>query len=67
MLIVKSSHAPLQLNSDTATKINELDLKYEREREGQDDGWGGWVGPKVFRRIWIWEEAHGYRKNWFLF
>ena len=38
MLIVKSSHAPLQLNSDTATKINKLDLKYEREREGQDDG-----------------------------
>ena len=33
MLIVKSSHAPLQLNSDTAAKINELDLKYERERD----------------------------------
>ena len=36
MLTVKSSRAPLQLNSDTATKINELELKYEREREGQD-------------------------------
>ena len=33
MLTVKSSRAPLQLNSDTATKINELELKYERERE----------------------------------
>ena len=33
MLIVKSSHARLQLNNDTAAKINELDLKYERERD----------------------------------
>ena len=42
MLIVKSSHAPLQLNSDTATKINELDLKYERERDRTIDEVGGW-------------------------
>ena len=42
MLIVKSSHAPLQLNSDTATKINELDLKYERERDRTMGEVGGW-------------------------
>ena len=36
MLTVKSSQAHLQLNNDTATKINEVGLKYERE--GQDNG-----------------------------
>ncbi|KAK7845107.1 putative mitochondrial protein [Quercus suber] len=33
MLIVKSSRAPLQLNSDIAAKINELELKYERDKD----------------------------------
>ena len=42
MLTVKSSHAPLQLNSDTVAKINELELKYERERG--TGRWVRWVG-----------------------
>ena len=42
MLTVKSSHAPLQLNSDTVAKINELELKYERERDRTMGEVGGW-------------------------
>ena len=44
MLTVKSSRAPLQLNSDTAAKINELELKYERERERGTGPSVRWVG-----------------------
>ena len=42
MLTVKSSHAALQLNSDTAAKINELELKYERKRDRTMGEVGGW-------------------------
>ena len=42
MLIVKSFRVPLQLNSDTAVKINELELKYEREKDRTMGEVGGW-------------------------